>query len=367
MNNESNRLQTVYLVGAGATQACVDHVRSNHKILMRDLATPLGDLLQGVVTTSFSGDTSIIDLVNTAMGEDTDFEHIITFLGEAPSLRHRQFAEEMKKAFEDVLRERLEQVRQEHSRDPIDLYSALLDLYNVTAFPETLHGIMTTNYDDYIEQSLATVYEQPIDFAVNIAGLSSQPTPPRLLKLHGSFGWQDTWPISPHSSSHNTLWIPPGIQKAKQAYPFSVLWGLAREMLNCDVLRVIGCRLGANDWDLISLLFAMQHVNNSPTPPIEIIDSPLHVRELRKSYPYLEFTSLLEMPTIGPRLIVEITGGSQRSFDELTAAQQANVIEQTGERRNWFQLWLKHKVEALWEDLPDLDTPKGYVMTFLQS
>ena len=254
---------------------------------MRDLGEPLSVKLRELVNNGFSGDDSLNNLVNSVIDETTDFEHVITFLDDSPSLRHRQFAEEMRKAFEEVLRDKLRRIREETQGDPITLYKVLLDMYNINQFPEALQGIITTNYDEYIEGAIEQVYTSPIDFGIRVEPSSEARDGLRLLKLHGSFGWRATWPISRGQDSDATLWIPPGIQKAKQAYPFNVLWGLAREMLSCDVLRVIGCRLGPNDWDLISLLFSMRHVNLSDSPQIEVIDAPMHVEEIKKWYPYL--------------------------------------------------------------------------------
>ena len=77
------------------------------------------------------------------------------------------------------------------------LYEVLLDAYNVDQFPEVLQGIITINYDEYIESAIERVCDCPVDFGIRIEPSSHQQTDrPRLLKLHGSFGWQDTWPIS---------------------------------------------------------------------------------------------------------------------------------------------------------------------------
>ena len=281
MNRETSSKRIVYLVGAGASHACVSRVGSPHGILMSDLTAPLSRKLQGLINNGFSGDDSLKYLVNSVIDETTDVEQVITFLDDAPSLRHRQFADEMRKAFEEILRDKLTQIREETQEDPVELYRVLIDMYNIDHLPETLQGIITTNYDEYIERAIEQVDDCPIDFGIRVEPSSHGTEGFRLLKLHGSFGWQDTWPISRAPDGDATLWIPPGIQKAKRAYPFNVLWGLAREMLACDVLRVIGCRLGPNDWDLISLLFAMRHTNISDRPAIEVIDSPSMWKSLR--------------------------------------------------------------------------------------
>ena len=138
-------------------------------------------------------------------------------------------------------------------------------------------------------------------------------------------------------------------------------------MLSCDILRVIGCRLSANDWDLISLLFNMCHVNLEARPHIEVIDSPLHAEQLKNSYPYLRIRSILELEEIGSRFIAEFSGGSQREFIDLTGEEQIQVVESAGRTRNWFELWLRQKIEFLHIELGSVATDSGTVEDFLEA
>ena len=332
---------------------------------MRHLGAPLSTRLQNLVSTDYSEEQSLVDFVNTVVDEETDFEHIITFLDDAPSLRHRQFAEESRKAFAEVLRERLCSISEEVQGDEFRLYKVLLDMYSIECFCETLQGIITINYDEYLENAIEEIGRFQIDFGIHVEPPSQHGEHLRLLKLHGSFGWRDTWPISREQDSDATLWIPPGIHKAKQAYPFNVIWGLAREMLSCDILRVIGCRLGANDWDLISLLFNMRHGNAATRPQIEVIDAPAHVAELKESYPYLELLSILEIEEIGRNLISEFTGWRPQEFSVFSGDDQKHIIERAGRDRNWFEVWLRAKVESLALDLGTVSTDLGIVEAFL--
>ena len=356
-------MRVVYLFGAGASHACVNRVGSPHGILMRDLTLPLRVRLRKLVNGGFSDIQSLIDLVNS-VDEDTDFEHLITFLDDVPSIRHRRFAEEIRKAFESVLREKLEVIRKEAEKDPIELYEVTLDMHNVDQFPEILHGIITLNYDEYIETAIENVFERPADFGIRVEPSSQEINRPKLLKLHGSFGWKDTWPISRGYARDGTLWIPPGIKKAKQAYPFNVLWGLAREMLACDVLRVVGCRLGPNDWDLISLLFTMRHDSLEHRPQIEIIDAPNHVNKLKEDFPYLDVRSILDLELIGSTIISDLTGKPLQRFEDFKEDEQQEILWTVGNNRNWFDLWLNGKVAHHAIELGDLSTPKGFVKTF---
>ena len=112
----------------------------------------------------YSAYPSLNDLVNTVINEDTDFEHVISFLDGAPSLLHRRFANDLRSAFQEVLRDRLQAVSTDADGNPIGLYTALFDFYNLSGCHEALQGILTTNYDPYIEEALVAAGHGPIDF-----------------------------------------------------------------------------------------------------------------------------------------------------------------------------------------------------------
>lgn len=336
---------------------------------MSDLSLPLRKRLSELVKDTYPQEDSLQNLVNT-LDENTDFEHLFTFLEETPSLVHRRFAQDMKRTFEHVLRKQLSLIRQENQRDPVELYAVLLDMHNIIGYTELLQGILTTNYDDYIETAMQEVIGRPADFGVRVLPSPPQGQGIRLLKLHGSFSWQQTWPITRREDrctedNDASVWIPPGIQKAKAEYPFNVLWGLAREMLSCDILRIVGCRLGPNDWDLISLLFTMRHADFTSRPRIEIIDAPLHAEQLKGSYPYLDIQSMLELETVGKQLVGEFSGNLPREFRELTIEEREDLTQAAGWGRNWFELWLRQKAESLRVEIGVVSTEAGYVESFL--
>ena len=367
MTDIAARTKVAYLIGAGGSHACVKTLGSSTGILMSDLAT---DLVASIKRLVASDDQyrPLLGVVNEIVGDETDFEHLITFFDESPSAMHRAFADGMRGAFEDVLNKRLQQVETAFGRQRTSLYMALFDMYNVKGIDESLHGVLTLNYDDYIELAAAEIYDlRHIDLAFDA---STHPAHRSwFLKLHGSFAWEDAWPIRRRvaGSSTRPLWIPPGIRKGKERYPFNLLWGLARDVLNCDVLRVIGCRLGPSDWDLISLLFGTRHANRDRDLPysIEIIDSPKNAARLQESYPYLGAKSLFEIDTlgVGRNLVGEFMGTAPCRYDALSAADTTRlweVVEQRG-TENWFRRWLVQMGEGLQATLGEesTDTDKG--------
>ncbi len=365
MNVMTSVKKVVYLFGAGASHACVSRVGSDYGILMSDLNLPMREGLRDLVEKAYPQEDSLQTLVNS-LDESTDFEHLCTFLEEAPSVVHRQFGQDMKQTFEKVLRSQLSLIREENDNDPVELYAVLLDLHCIKDCSESLQGILTTNYDEYIETAMEKLVELQVDFGVRVLPSPPQAQGIRLLKLHGSLGWRQTWPITRGEDSHTTVWIPPGIQKAKTEYPFNVLWGLAREMVSCDVLRVVGCRLGPNDWDLVSLLFTMRHADFTNRPRIEVIDAPSHAEQLKKSYPYLDIQSIFELETVGQQLVGELSTELPRGFRELSIDEREDLIKSAGTRRNWFELWLRQKAESFRVELGTVETTAGFVERFLE-
>lgn len=361
----------VYLIGAGGSHASIKAMGSSRGILMRDVESELEAKMSDLVNNN-SKYESLGSLVNEIIVRDVDFEHVITFLDQSPSALHREFGDKLKHIFEQVLSEQLSIIEQELGYERVALYAALLDMYNVEGINESLKGILTLNYDDYIEDAARVVYGTSVDFGITAEDSAS--TGLSLLKLHGSFWWGDTWPVCPRTDNqYRPLWIPPGIRKTKDHYPFNLIWGLAREVLDCDTLRVVGCRLGPNDWDLISLLFSTRHSNRTRKKPyvVEVIDSPARAEELKLRFPYLGVRSILEIETlgIGEQLVSEITESKPQRFSDLPE-DEARAVVKKSERMsmNWFRTWLVQMTEGLQRELgaEATDTTAGALKKYLE-
>ena len=331
---------------------------------MKDLNLLMAREIRSFIISKGDAYRPLDDLTNDLVGDNTNYEHIITFLDASPSDLHRRFAAELRQLFEDVLRRRLAKIELELGNDRFALYAMLLDMYNVKGCPETLQAILTINYDNFIEAATVDL-GYSVDFGIGTHEvIASSENSIKLVKLHGSFYWDDTWPISAHIDAKSTtpIWIPPGIEKPKERYPFNLLWGIARELLQCDVLRIVGCNLSGTDWDLISLLFTTRHSNGALTTPyrVEVIDSPRRAREIQASYPYLDVVSILEIEEmgIGAELVSELTEGRHQSVDSMSASELRRV-EQL--EYNWFLVWLRQMAVSLGQHqhVKSFDTPRG--------
>ena len=152
--------------------------------------------------------------------------------------------------------------------DPV-LAEALLQLHEVEEVKkeESLEGVITVNYDNLVDRAFQEVLSG-VNYGINCKCASKEYnlilSAPPLIKLHGSFNWrsESSRTLIDEQQAENRkemLWIPPGIEKERVRYPFNILWGKAFEtLLDCDLLRIVGCSLSKNDWGLISLLFQTQ-------------------------------------------------------------------------------------------------------------
>lgn len=359
-----------YLFGAGATQGAVQYAGSAEQLVMPGLIERLLDSTNNAYVEDFYGHTGLGHLVNDVVDDRTDFEHLLTFLADTPSQRYQDFAERLKKVFSTVLRRALANVRSELGDNHAALYAALLDMHEVPGVGEDLVGLLTLNYDNFLEHAIEHSLGRTVDYGVEVANPSSVDgqAPIPVLKLHGSFSWRSIWPIEVAEESDVGLWIPPGIRKAKGEYPFNAIWGRARELLDCDVLRIIGCNLGPNDWDLVSLLFTTMHGRESAQPyEIEVIGWPDGAEKLQKTFPYLSSRSLLEIPELGAQFIAELLGMEPTDFSDLDETDQARARDSAKSKiTNPFQHWLRLKGEFMHRDLDSISTERELFRVFIE-
>lgn len=368
--NEPPR-RVVYLLGAGATQGAVHFAGSAARLVMPGLIERLLERTREAYIEEFGDHLGLKHLVNDVVGDDTDFEHLLTFLEDAPSGDYQKFAHRLKQVFSVVLRTALDDVRRELGDKHSNLYAVLLDMHEVPDAGEQLAGFLTLNYDAFLEHAIEQTLGRTVDYGVQVKeprGDGATDAIP-VLKLHGSFSWRHTWPIEVAEGVIAGLWIPPGIRKAKGEYPFNSIWGVARELLDCDVLRIIGCNLGPNDWDLVSLLFTTMHGRESGQPyEIEVVGWPRDAARIAAAFPYFDVRSLLEIPEIGPQLVAEVLGGDAVGFPDLDEPEQTRAVDSANSKiANPFEHWLRLKGELMLSDLPTLETHHGLFSKFVEA
>lgn len=350
--------EVVYLFGAGASHGCADAIKCEVGSLMGHLAVPIINRIHELARTEYAGNDQIGQLVNEVIDEKIDFEHLITFLDQSPTGSHRAFANNLRQVFEEVLKGKLDRIDNELRDGPINLYSALLELHaHGGLIDERLVACLTLNYDWFLQDAVDRSEHYDLSEALSIDGQLPSGDSLPVLSLHGNFRWEASFPVSKPVSS-GPLWIPPGIQKVKDRYPFNLIWGRARESLDCDVLRIVGCRLGSNDWDLVSLIFTTRHANGNRRPfRIEVIDSPDLAFKIRKAFPYLDVDSLLDHGELSERIFGTSLDGKNHQ----------EIAEEFGSSHNWFYLWLKSVVERIHEERTAVKIPAGQLTKLLEA
>ncbi len=149
-----------------------------------------------------------------------------------------------------------------------NLTKALFEMHKAIIEDEILAGVISLNYDNLLDRAFNEIFGG-IDYGIKGNCEKDEYNIgedfPLLIKLHGSFNWKRGFRsiiIDEEQAKlveqREMLWIPPSIEKERDSYPFNLLWGKAFQLLDCDILRIIGCKLSQNDWGLISLLFNTQ-------------------------------------------------------------------------------------------------------------
>jgi len=188
-----------------------------------------------------------------------------------------------------------------------------------------------------------------------------------ILKLHGSFNWKNDFPITllckkKIKTPDDVLWIPPGVEKKRERYPFNILWGRARELLDCDILRIIGCSLSRNDWQLISLLYTTQQLAAQQKEYIiELIDYADVGDKLKNSYTYLSCRTIIEIKEVNEYIRNTFFPKHKRE-DDFTQAKSELLKNR---RTNVFDLWLKAKGDDIKRRDIQIATRKGIFADYI--
>ena len=357
--------KVVYLFGTGASQAEINLYDDTIKILMRDIK-------EGMLTKIDKKKiTKLKDVKNELLNEHADVEQLITLYESTGIHKHNIIARELKKLFWEEIEERINKLGIGYIPK---LLSALIDMHEIPGVGEVLTGVLTLNYEDLIEKAICEVKGE-VDYSIKMnenhshldVGSLSYP----LLKLHGSFNWRNEFPITLTDDrrikkSEDVLWIPPGVEKRRERYPFSILWDRARELLDCDILRIVGCSLSRNDWHLVSLLYTTQKLNTVNKPyVIELINYSDTGKAIAERYPYLRFDNITENIDVQEFLISSYSLKHDEG-DKLSKAIE-EFLSSSNKELNVFDIWLKAKGEALKNRDISISTPKRIFENYIQA
>ena len=328
-----------YLFGTGITQSETNNAGYDIRVLTAQIK-------DGIQIQLEKETAQIRDLIaNDLSTQGVDIEQLISLYESTGTSNDNEAAHFLRRAFVSELVNRLDVVDKSTERFQPVLISALLELHKKydKNLDERLLGIITLNYDDFAERALDVVYSG-FDYGFKMHDNANQDVNSisksdiLLLKLHGSFNWGNEFPpvinATRNTDPEKCLWIPPGVEKKKEKYPFNILWGKAKEILDCDILRVIGCSLSRNDWQLISLLHTAKRVRGLQ---IEFINYEDVAKDKDAEYPYLGIVTMLEIDGFrkyfSTQTSIRESGKSIEDFSSSTNATQFNC----------FREWLKFR------------------------
>ena len=300
----------VYLFGAGATHA---ELGLDSELEQKQQGLLISNVSDRVIEKARRDTEYLKDLeMVSAVSGSLNIELLISLIEN--SKIHRW--QEKTRSLKDLIEKDIKGVLTPSRTRTFHLHNGLLELHCHPAMKEReeVIGLISLNYDDVLDKAYKAVLRTPPNYCFSLDTSAPSSKNPPLLKLHGSFNWNNqkirgrrrTIEIIPFGSSKNYLHSP-----------YSFIWNRSLEtLIECDVLRVIGCSISPNDGHLIDLLFRA-HLEKGTAFQIEIIDSEEAGENIQKNYGFF--------PKI--KRLTEIEG---------------NLIPERSPV-NPFRTWLKHK------------------------
>jgi len=314
MKKRSKPKKIVYLFGAGATQAEINYQSKKINLLMRDnQSTGLLGVCSRIMK-AIRKDRQLQWLYEaTKSTSQIDIEQLISLLEEINLEKSKRAADKLRNLYyKDIL----ENLNKTKIINKPKLAMSLLELHKnkILKEKELLSGIICLNHDYLVETACNKIYKGinlGVAFTSKIYNYNENA--PKIIKLYGSFNWLSGKKIRiidavPSKLHRELLWLPPTIAKETKIYPFNKLLGIAYEllMLECDVLRVVGCSLSQNDWRVISLLFKTQCIRRDKCFDIELIQEQKEGQNTKQRLGYLR----------NMKTIAELEGGFTDYFEQ---------------------------------------------------
>lgn len=201
-------------------------------------------------------------------------------------------------------------------------HKSLLELHVLTKDKEELLGFISLNYDNVLDKACEAINTRPNYF------LSSEQSDEKcvpLLKLHGGFNLKD-------KKRRKIPIITPGINKNYLELPYNFIWGRALEILiECDILRIIGCSLSQNDIGLVDLLFKA-HLARDKELEIEIINRESDGQRTKEAYGF--FPSIKTAYEIENKLITDVSIEKDPSANPFKIWLKAKSARMLGDQIN---------------------------------
>jgi SIR2-like protein len=194
---------------------------------------------------------------------------------------------------------------------------------------EALIGCVSLNYDDVLDRAYQEFYGAP-SYCFSLEPHVLRTTSIPLLKLHGSFKWKRQ---EIRGRIRTIEIIPLGSNKNYLHAPYNFIWTRAMEVLvECDILRVIGCSMSQNDAHLIDLLFKA-HLERKRAFDIEVIASQDTGDAIRANYGF--FPQIRTLREIEGQLVPD--PAPDNPFRSWLKYKTLDMIKKDSERRNYLE------------------------------
>ena len=315
---ESGPKKIVYLFGAGATHAELENVILD--LVPEQVGLLISQVSTRVIEKARRDDSYLKDMDTvTATKGSLNIELLISLIENSKVNGWEKKSQRLK----ELVQQDIEAVLAKYRRR-FYLHKALFELHDQAKVKakERVIGCISLNYDDVLDVAYQKYLGTP-NYCISLRQTSTSEHIP-LLKLHGSFKWQDqkVW-----ERIRTIEIIPLGSNKSYLHAPYNAIWNRAMEVLiRCNTLRVIGCSLSQNDVHLIDLLFKA-HLERREAFDIELISPQESGDQIQYNYGFF--------PQI--KTLREIEG-------HLIPAPNPP---------NPFKTWLKYKVRSILGDNPN--------------
>lgn len=308
-------MKIVYLIGAGATNAEISNLFPSW--FVDEVKEAQESLLLKYVSLRICKNAKSKRWFKQ-WKQTRDFEDIELFISLIEDNRIESYT--TVRGLQDLLKKDINSRLKVRRQRRFCLHGSLLELHEKIKTKETLAAIISLNYDNVVD----TAYRKVCGRKPNYSFIGD-PARPYILKLHGGFALKNP------KTGKSVPIIPPGTNKNYLELPYNFIWGRALEsLIECHVLRVIGCSLSTNDLGLIDLIFKAHLERGSENKfEIQLINSPDGGKAIKKRFGFFP----------GIKIITEIKEPGYQSY------LVPRIIDD-----NPFKTWLRNKIEIMITD-----------------
>lgn len=311
--------KVVYLLGAGATHAEIinitddpsDNYIDKNGLLISNVSKRI---MQAARRTQWFKEK---EEVFTSSKGALNIELLISLF------ENNQIEEKYIRKLKELVQRDIINILKDELKSKFYLHKALLEFHKLIKEHEELLGFISLNYDDVLDEA----YKEVLNLDPNYSLTTQRNTDLPLLKLHGSFNWDN---IEIYGKTRKIPIIPIGINKKYLAPPYNFIWGRAFELLvDCDYLRIIGCSLNQNDIGLIDLLFKA-HKERDKQIIMEIISHQPEdsSHQIKNNYGF--FPGIVNPKDIEGRLIADAKISNEKTnvFKEWLKAKGSRMLNE---------------------------------------